>query len=401
MENKNDNMKKTSSQFGERLDCLLLKHRYGTLSPVERLELEALLSVSPYHEEILKLIDGTSEYGPDISRMYSYDEDNAWEKLLAADKNRTRRRILSRAGIAACFAAALVAMAVFVHPDTRERHANELVSEIKPGRKFVYVETSVGDMHLVRESSERQTSLIDKTLVDVENGEMRISVADVDSPMQTVTMVSIHVPSGCESMPTTLPDGTKVWLNSSSSLRFPSTFDPDRREVVLMGEAYFEVNPDPARPFIVEAEGERIEVLGTSFNVRAYRDDRQIETTLVTGKLKVSNGHREVVLEPGQQSLLDRETGVMQVSEVVPEFHMLWVRGEFCFRDQTLESIFKQFGRWYNVEFRTHESVKAILYTGVLKRYESFNTLADLMTQTGDFYFKEVNGVIRVVPQPR
>ncbi len=392
-------MKKTSSQFGDRFNCLLLKHRHGIISPAERRELEELLSVSPYHEEILKLIDGTSEYGPGIARMYSYGMDEAWARLRAADRRKTRRRALARAGIAACFAAFMVATVVFLRPDAVETHGNEFVSEIKPGQKFVYIESSSGDMHLVRDTRQRQTAQIDKALVDVENGEMRIASVGDGSPAQTAAMMSIHVPSGCESMPTILHDGTRVWLNSSSSLRFPFIFDADRRVVALVGEAYFEVSRDGAKPFIVEVAGERIEVLGTSFNVKAYTDDRNIETTLLTGKVRVSAGHGEVTLEPGQQARLDRETGAVQVSDVVPEYSMLWIRGELCFMDQTLENVFKQFGRWYNVEFRVDESLKGIPYTGVLKRYDNFNTLADLMTQVGEFYFKEVNGIIMVLPK--
>ena len=150
----------------------------------------------------------------------------------------------------------------------------------------------------------------------------------------------------------TLSDGTKVFLNAASELKYPVEFMGDRRVVDLDGEAYFEVHKDNQRPFVVRTKGAEVCVLGTSFNVNTYGDDGRIYTTLVNGSvrvLSVKNG-QEKVLTPGMQGVMNMQTGQLMVREVDVESYVAWREGRFVFRTMTLDLIMQQLQRWYDFE---------------------------------------------------
>ena len=126
-----------------------------------------------------------------------------------------------------------------------------------------------------------------------------------------------------------LPDGTVVWVNSESALRFPEKFTSNRREVFLEGEAYFEVKKDANRPFYVHTEAGKVRVLGTAFNVCAYSNDRFWQTTLVEGSVMINQEEKEVLLKPNEQYQIDVRTGKAGLREVLPELYTSWRDGKF------------------------------------------------------------------------
>ncbi|WP_099370737.1 FecR family protein [Sphingobacterium sp. 1.A.5] len=143
-----------------------------------------------------------------------------------------------------------------------------------------------------------------------------------------------------------LNDGTKVWLNSSSKISYPTKFDSDIRKVTIEGEAYFDVVKDIDRPFIIEANVTEIQVLGTSFNVNAY--NKIVSTTLVEGSLIVSNGNNSSIIKPGQEAITN--AGVIEIAEPNLLTKTAWQRGEFFFDGNNLHEILEQLKRWYNVD---------------------------------------------------
>ncbi len=148
----------------------------------------------------------------------------------------------------------------------------------------------------------------------------------------------------------TLADGTRVWLNAESQLEYPETFEGRERRVVhLAGEGYFEVAKDATHPFIVETDLLETQVLGTSFNVRAYSPD-DAHVTLLEGSVKVSNAHhkKELLLTPGQNATLQKE-GTFSVNEVEAKDYNAWAEGQFYFDNTELVEIMRELGRWYNI----------------------------------------------------
>ena len=144
-----------------------------------------------------------------------------------------------------------------------------------------------------------------------------------------------------------LEDGTKVWLNASSKLIFPNKFNTDVRQVSLEGEAYFEVAKDPNRPFRIQSRGTAIEVLGTSFNLKAY--DEAVSTSLIEGSVKINNGKQEALLTPGQEASTQKDKIVITESDL--QERLAWKRGEFYFDGHNIKTVLQQISIWYNISF--------------------------------------------------
>ncbi len=158
-----------------------------------------------------------------------------------------------------------------------------------------------------------------------------------------------------------LPDGTAVWLNAASELRFPVRFNGDRRTVALRGEGYFEVAPDAQKPFSVTANGDTIQVLGTSFNISAYEPARTT-TTLVSGKVAVAAPKGRKALEPGQQAVSTPAS--VRVSAGDMEKAIAWKNGYFYFSNESLPDIMEQLSRWYGVSVSYEEKVNPGVHIG-------------------------------------
>lgn len=181
-----------------------------------------------------------------------------------------------------------------------------------------------------------------------------------------------------------LPDGTLAFLNAESSLRYPASFAKQGiREVTLSGEGYFEVAKDKAHPFVVLTDGQRVEVLGTHFNINSYKDEKAVRTTLLEGAVKVN----DQVLKPNQQSVL--LGGKIRIGEVDVEQVVAWKNGSFLFEDEPLSSIMRKIERWYDVEVVYEDAVdQNKLYWGGVSRYDKVSKVLEKLTLTGNIHFK-------------
>jgi len=198
----------------------------------------------------------------------------------------------------------------------------------------------------------------------------------------------ITVPRGGE-YKVTLDDGTRIWLNSESYIRFPVVFQGDERRIWVSGEVFLEVTKDAERPFIVNTEKLNIKVLGTQFNVRAYPDEKCIQTTLVEGSVQVDNLRGKVaVLLPSEQLVYDALDGNHEVREVDTELYVSWKDGVYVFVSQRLEDIMSLISKWYDVDvFYQNSAVKDIIFSGRLKRYENAETLLRVFERLGGVKF--------------
>lgn len=147
-----------------------------------------------------------------------------------------------------------------------------------------------------------------------------------------------------------LPDGTHAWLNAESSIRFPSSFTKKQRAVVITGEVYFEVTKDTEKPFVVNVNTASIEVLGTHFNVMAYANENALETTLLEGAVRFSDGNKQVLLRPGQQNRLFGNHEMKLVNNADIELVMAWKNGLQAFKKADISTIMRQVKRWYDVD---------------------------------------------------
>ena len=372
----------------DQIDKLLHSYISGTITPQESRQLEAWGDESEENRQILDLIEGHSDLGGELSRMYRYDKEKVWRRVCEEDRRYMRRSRLLRSlrigAAAAVLAGMLVSSALLYQAGERlDPNRNRLLTTVEPGVRRAVLELSSGEQVLLADSV--RTELSERNVRIEINGDEIAYTASEKSGKQAE---EAYNPIG---------DGTRAWLNAGSSITYPLHFG-SRRCVTVTGEVFFEVAPDSRHPFVVSVSGVELTVLGTSFNIMAYDDEPSVETTLVTGSLRVVAEGEETLLSPGLQAGFDKSGGGLTVRKADVEACTMWRRGLLVFYDEPLRSICRKLERWYGVEIDTSSpTLDGVLYTGMIKRHATLNTIADLMNLTNDVVFTEDGGVIRVV----
>ncbi len=187
-----------------------------------------------------------------------------------------------------------------------------------------------------------------------------------------------------------LVDGTKVWLNASSSLKFPTSFAANQRSVEVTGEAYFEVTKNEVKPFYVVTKGQTIEVLGTKFNVSAYSDEKNLTTTLLEGSVKINAGKQSIIIKPGEQSVLEKdqlEIGTTNIDEAIA-----WKNDKFKFNNENIVSLMRKISRWYDVEVEFRGKISNEGFGGQVSRSRNISEVLEVLQLTGLVHFEISKG---------
>ena len=210
---------------------------------------------------------------------------------------------------------------------------------------------------------------------------------------------TLNNPRGSKVISLLLADGSKVWLNAASSLKYPTSFTGSERKVEITGEAYFEVAHNPAMPFVVSKGGTNIKVLGTHFNVNAYDDERSLNVTLLEGSVSVMANHstQPKVIEPGAQARVDKNGYIQLDNSVDLNEVMAWKNGLFSFKAADIESIMRQVSRWYNVEVVFKTPITEKFYAEVSKS-TNVSSLLEMLQATKAVQFKIEGNAIVVEP---
>lgn len=212
-----------------------------------------------------------------------------------------------------------------------------------------------------------------------------------------VSILKLEVPAG-RHFQMTLSDGTKVWLNASSTLEYPASFEGKKeRRVRLTGEAFFEVSRNEKCPFYVETGNqESVQVLGTSFNINAYPENSKHFTTLVTGKIsyQIEEGKEPVILSPDQQVSFDCVSGAMKVAQVDASAFAAWKDGWIYFEDETLPDLAKRLSRVYGVEIKVAERLRNYSFSGKISYERGVDYITRLMEETNGVVCEVENGVL-------
>lgn len=185
----------------------------------------------------------------------------------------------------------------------------------------------------------------------------------------------------------TLPDGTKVWLNAASSIRFPTAFVASQRQVTVTGEVYVEVAQDGSKPFVIDVNGQStVQVLGTIFNVNAYADDGFIKTTLIEGSVRINH---QIILKPGQQALQhSNNTTLKIINHADMDQTLAWKNGLFNFNGMPLRGVMSQLERWYDIEVRYAGEVDNIIFDGKMYRNANLSDVLEVMNKMGGIQCK-------------
>jgi transmembrane sensor len=309
---------------------------------------------------------------------------------------RLRPKWVSLAAVAALLIA-LVSVAGFwfaAHRQHRVVLAQHTSSDVPPGRNHAIL-TMAGGRTLDLDSQSKATVALQAHASLQRNA----SGAWVyhGGPDTAPSFDVLSAPRGGQ-LPFVLEDGTKVWLNAASSLRFPTSFSKDSREVSLVGEAYFEVAKDARKSFVVHVGKEQIQVLGTAFNVNAYSDEAHTKTTLVGGVVRLRQGANSVLMEPGQ-IVYFREDGSVQKSIDAEEVEasISWKNGYFSFADDDIATVMRQISRWYDVDVRYEGPPTSARFGGDIERDLTLMQVLKILEKS-QVHFRLDGRVLTVLP---
>ncbi|QMU30884.1 FecR family protein [Adhaeribacter radiodurans] len=193
----------------------------------------------------------------------------------------------------------------------------------------------------------------------------------------------------------TLPDGSEVWLNASSTLSFSNSFKKKNRVVELSGEAYFEVAKDKHKPFLVMANNTTVEVLGTHFNVMAYQEEKSINTTLLEGSVKISNNNSHTIIKPGYQAKAGK---TIEVEKVNVDAAVAWKKGLFQFQNTDLKTIMRQLERWYGIEISFKGAIRNQHFTGIISQQNDIAQVLKMIQLSGKLNFKIEGKKVIILP---
>lgn len=377
---------------------LYLLHRYvqRSATEAERRELTDRLASAQKEdipeEFVTQLLD---EYTP-AEQENEPDWENIYGRIRAGRteaRHRSGLRVISSAWFR--YAAAVVLLLgligfFFVNRKTAEMQGTQVATgDVQPGKSGAVLTLADGTQVVMDSLQNGVVAAQNGSRAVLRNGQLSYDPTGVVTG--NIVYNSISTPKGRQ-FEATLPDGTKVWLNAASSIRYPTVFTGDERKVEVTGEVYLEVAKDASKPFRLNVPGKaHIDVLGTSFNVSAYENDRMLNATLLEGSIKV-NG---VKVMPGQQALVDGQTPVVSKADVNKA--VAWKNGLFNFEGATLEEVMKQLERWYDIEVIYAGGIPNIAFGGEMTKNISLQGLL-IVLEKSDVNFRLEGRKLIVLP---
>lgn len=382
------------------ISSLILKERLGLLNEAEKEELEIWVNDHSGHRDFYDFLR-QKDFATDLDRYDFIDEEKGWQKCRKQNCITRPVRIYRWISVAAML---VILMGITIYWYQSSPNIQQEMVAINPGSPKALLILSDGSVRRLEASpQEKQITMGELvirnagTMVQYASKLNSLSRVEENNPVYN----ELQIPVGGEYQ-LVLADGTKVWLNSQSSLKYPVVFHGHTREVELEGEAYFEVAHDSGHPFLVRLKNELVvEVLGTSFNVRDYGDESEIQTVLEQGAVKVFRGKEEVILSPGMMGVYNRDKGNIHLETVETELYTAWRDGQYVFQAETVENILHKLSRWYGMHvFYQNEEVKNLIFSGSIRKYETIQNLLNAMERSGGVRF-EVKGNTVVVSEAR
>jgi len=384
-------------EIGTKLFQLFTTYYNGTATADERDELFYIIQSATNDPELTALIHQAWEAlevkDPLFDRAKSNDMLNNILQAAKEDeaKNiqlRTPKSSWIKLGMAAAIAFCLGTGAYIYHNQKERISAPKtiakahVVHDALPGSNKAILTLANGKT-IVLDSA--QNGLLAKEgntkIKKTKNGQL-VYQAGQTGAAQQAALNTVTTPRGGEYQ-LVLQDGSKVWLNSASSISFPAVFTGKTREVSITGEAYFEIAKNPAKPFRVKALNSVVEVLGTHFNMMAYNDEAEMKTTLLEGSVKIVSGTATGMLKPGQQAVISKSGSLKVVDDVDVDDETAWKNGIFQFRDAGIETIMRQAARWYDVDISYAGIVPKREFNGRISRNVKASELLSMLSYSG------------------
>ena len=320
-----------------------------------------------------------------------FDEDRVFDVIKNRIAQQARQRRLSQLKIAASFIGFICLSAFafwFYSSSTNSSDKLTVLSaekaDVKPGGDKAILTLADGS---VIDLTERATGEIASqggmVVTKTEDGQLVYHLEN-EGLNSEIAYNSIATPRGGQ-FAVVLPDGSRVWLNADSKLKYPTSFKGDSRTVELIGEGYFEVERDEKRPFRIKSKDQVVTVLGTKFNINSYEDESFMRTTLLEGSVQVEKGQQSLILKPGEQARVKES---IQVAKVNTLHSMAWKNGDFIFRNESIRDIMRQVSRWYDVEIEYQGGNESLRFGGIVSRAKDLSAVLTMLEKTGQVKFE-------------
>lgn len=378
------------------IEDLIYRVLAGEAEEVERKEFETWLRENNEHRVFFEKIERVWYTGKYATRWKNVEMSAAWKAVEHRHEYRRKRRFWQIGWGVAASVAVLVGITwlVEVWKEESSVFVETQSPVVQPGTSKARLVLSSGfEVELGCTSGDT----INEKGGAILNGKEYIDYSKQEKNFQRdVVYNELIVPSGGEYR-LVLSDRTVVYMNSESRLRYPVMFSGKNRTVELEGEAYFDVSKDENHPFIVRTERLDVTVLGTGFNVMAYKQDPRTEVTLVKGKVDVRSGVINEILTPSRQFVMNNENRKYEVKTVNVATYVDWKNGVLNFDGMSLEELGDKLGRWYEVKFFfTKESLKRLKFSGAFRKYNEIGYILSLIEATTNVSFKINKNVIVV-----
>jgi len=373
------------------LGKLIAKHVRDELTLEEKKELEQWLQSDARNQKLFRKLTNEASINPELEIFSATDKDRAWQnitkktgyKKVESKKNLTKRWQAYAAAVIILMALGITLSKYHVRKE-QQVLAHQQQKDLLPGSNKAILTLADGSK-IALDDAKRGKIASQKNVIINKNakGELIYENAKNEAPVETVAMNTLTTPRGGQ-YEVVLPDGTRVWLNAASSLKYPVAFVGNERRVELSGEAYFEVSKDAHKPFFVKTASQTIAVLGTHFNINSYADEAATKTTLLEGSVMVTGNNNQLMvkLKPGQQSVNTINNIEVKADADVDEA-VAWKNGKFLFRDTDLHTIMRQLSRWYDVDVEYQGNVVQKHYRGRISRNVPVSEIFQILKTSG------------------
>ncbi len=378
----------------ERFQTLFKQYLNDSLPPEDLLELQVAIQDDRYRalfDDLLKdsFREPAFEEADDEARQTVFNAVTSTinQQENAELRNNGKRRLYRwLTGVAALLLVALSVGLFFMrnNDEGQKEKANISVHDIKPGINQATLTLANGKQLILTESLHGQLAnesgvKISKT----KQGEIIYTIASDENSGQQELQYNTLTTKRNQQFQVILPDGSHVWLDAASSLKYPVAFKGNERKVELSGQAYFEVSHNAARPFIVKTTKTEVQVLGTHFNVSSYDDDQNVKTTLLEGSVRVKSTKATALLKPGEQAVLN-DKGLLTVNHDVDiEMEVAWKNGLFYFKKAGIEEIMAEASRWYDIDVKYEGKIPDTKLTGKMSRNVDISGLLEILQFEG------------------
>jgi len=388
-----------------RLEFLFQRYLDNTCTVEEHRELMLLLQQSAYDTSAREMLDKVWN-GLTIDHRLSVSKADAiFSNILASDipaqqaparslPSKPVYRLYTRVAVAAAVLLAIATGAYFLLNRTSSHEAtatgsHHFKNDIPPGRNNAILVLADGHKINLDSSGNGNIAREGNTTIRKQDGELSYSPSQA-AGKEPETFNTVTTARGNQYR-LVLPDGSRVWLNAESSIRFRPAFAGQERRVEMTGEAYFEVKHNDKIPFVVVVNGMEVHDQGTQFNINAYTNESLTNTTLVEGSVKVVKGANTSMLKPGQQAQVNGEGHIKLVKEADVEAATAWKNGQFMFQGNNIQSVMRQLERWYDIEVSYSGNVSKEEFVGAISRFQHISDVLMMLEKTRTVSF-EING---------